>query len=481
MFSFIVGVVIGAGMLLVFLLFQQRRIEALDEEKQLIYQEKQIVIDFMHGMVEALGEGLTREELFQRIVHAAILSTGALSACVFDAIEGERLRGVAVEGLFPPHLPLPEGSRIKLTTRAKFIEQILKSEEFSFGEGVVGSAAETHQAVLVENAQLDERVTKHDDPALAVHSLIAAPILFQDRLIGVLAVVNPADGLPFSSTDFSLVQSLAEQAGLAIHNNEFLSMQVEKKQLDLDLSVARNIQLMLIPQTFPSVEGIGIDTRYIPSQQVGGDLLDLFMLSENRLGLIVADVSGKGVPASLLMAICRTHLRHCAKMYESPSAVLEEVNRAMSSDVREDMFITVAYAVIDLTENKITFARAGHELPLLSHARNDGVVASEYLASEGMPIGMVESELFVEVIEDKTVDFLPGDVFVLYTDGITEAANEDDKEFSGARLADAVKMLRDRSAEEINSGILEHVDRFTGSTLYGDDLTLLTVKSLGAS
>ena len=116
----------------------RRAAEQAAEDKQLVLQEKQIVVDFMHDMVEALGENLSRVDLFQRIVHAAILSTGALSACVFERTTRGTMRGVAVEGLFPPHRPLAENVRVKATTRARFIEQILHSEEFPAGEGIVG-------------------------------------------------------------------------------------------------------------------------------------------------------------------------------------------------------------------------------------------------------------------------------------------------------------------------------------------------------
>src|SRR5258708_24359747 len=127
----------------------RRRYDQLDEEKQRIAEEKQIVIDFMHGMVEAVGEGLTRDELFQRIVHAAILSTGALSACIFELNSENKLRGIAVEGLFPPHRPLPENSKLKLTSRAKFLEQVLKAETFDVSEGVAGECVRARQDIFI--------------------------------------------------------------------------------------------------------------------------------------------------------------------------------------------------------------------------------------------------------------------------------------------------------------------------------------------
>lgn len=476
MFLLILGVLAGAAVMLVPLYRARRETERVDEEKQQVAQERQLVVDFMHHMAEALGEGLGRQELNQRIVHAAILCSGALSACMFDRQADGLMRSVAVEGVFPPHRPLPPAVREKLATRAKFIEQVLKSETFPDTEGIVGAVVQTGRGQLIADAMADPRVVVHEDPALAVRSVIAVPLQFRDRFFGVLAVANSADGGPFTATDFSLLQSLGEQAALALHNAEFLSFQLEKRQLDLDLSLASGIQQMLLPKEAPRIAGLDLDARYTPAQKVGGDLYDVFPLGDHRLGVVVADVSGKGIPASLLMAICRTNLRQIAPRHESPAAALAELNRTLGADMR-GMFITMLYAVIDTAAQTATFARAGHELPLFSR-RNvlTGVPEESYVGSEGMPLGMVPDEIFSAVIADRTEPFGPGDVLVLYTDGITEAPNEEDREFSGPRLADTVRTLHNRGARELNDGILEQVHRFAGSTAQRDDLTLVTVK-----
>ncbi|MBP7482858.1 MAG: SpoIIE family protein phosphatase [Lacunisphaera sp.] len=472
----LIGLLLGVLVMLLPLSRARREAERIDEEKQQVSQERQLVVDFMHHMAEALGEGLTPQQLHQRIVHAAILCSGALSACIFERDGQGQMTGVAVEGLFPPHRPLPPAVREKLATRAKFIEQVLKSESFPDTEGIVGAVVQTGKSQLVANAAADQRVVLHEDTALAVRSLIAVPLQFRDRFFGVLAVANSADGNPFSETDFSLMQSLAEQAALALHNAEFLSFQIEKRQLDLDLSLASGIQQMLLPDAAPKIAGLDIDARYTPAQKVGGDLYDLFALSDTKLGVAVADVSGKGIPASLLMAICRTNLRQIAHRHESPAAALAELNRALGADMR-GMFITMLYAVIDTAANRVVFARAGHELPLLSR-RNPltGIAEAEYVGSEGMSLGMVPDEIFSAVIADRSESFATGDILVLYTDGITEAPNDEDKEFSGNRLSDTVRTLHSRSATELNDGILENVHRFAGSAAQRDDLTLVTVK-----
>ena len=477
MMLFLLGGFLGAALVYALYWRAQREAARLEEEKQSLMEERQIVLDYMHTMVDAVGERLPREELFQRIVHAAILSTGALSACIFEKGTDNMMRGAAVEGLFPPHRPIPDTQRMKMGTRAKFIEQVLKSESFPVGEGVVGRVAATGRGELVTKADDDPRIVKHQDLALVVRSVIAAPIMVRQRLIGVLCVCNASDGLPFTETDYSLVEALAEQAGLAVHNADFLNLQVDKQRLDLDLALASDVQQMLLPHVMPSVSGLDVDARYLAAQKVSGDLYDVFSLGYGRIGVAVADVSGKGMSASLLMAICRTTLRQIAPLHGSPARVLAELNRSLGGDVRAGMYVTIAYAVVDAGRNQVTIARAGHELALLS--RRDaatGAFLSEFVGSEGMPVGLVDADLFETAIADRTVEFAPGSTLVLYTDGLTEAPNAEEQEFGGARLADALRAAHTGSAREINDGILEAVERFSGTVGLRDDYTLLTVK-----
>ena len=217
---FLLGAFLSAALVYSFYWRAQRDAARLEEEKPGLLEERQIVIDYMHTMVDAVGERLPREELFQRIVHAAILSTGALSACIFEKGADNLMRGIAVEGLFPPHRPITDSQRMHLGTRARFIEQVLKSEVFPVGEGLVGRVAATGRGELIARAADDPRIVRHDDPALLVRSVIAAPIMVRKRMIGVLCVCNPSDQRPFTETDYSLVEALAEQAGLAVHNEE---------------------------------------------------------------------------------------------------------------------------------------------------------------------------------------------------------------------------------------------------------------------
>ena len=472
---FSLGVLVGAGIGWIFWWTSRREINRLDEQRQMLAEEKLIVFDFVHSMVEAIGEGVTREELFERVVHAAILSTGALSACIFEQ-ENNLIRGVAVEGLFPPHRPLPESARSKITTRAKFIEQILKTEVFKVGEGLVGTVAQTGIGILIENALEDPRVVKHEDPSLEVRSVIVVPIRFRSSRLGVLAIVNPSDGGSFGENDFSLAQNIAEQAGLAIHNLDLMASQIEKNKLDVDLGLAHEIQNMLLPHEFPARPGLDVASFYQPAQKVGGDLFDIFEIDESRIGVAIADVSGKGIPASLLMAICQSNLRHFARHLVTPAKVLQALNEVLTVEMRQDMFITVTYAVIDLNARQLVLARGGHELPLLVHHGNGAPAKVDFLASEGMALGMVPAEIFDSAIEELTVPFVPGDVLIFYTDGLTEAIDRNGQEYGKARLAEVACTAAPHGSQALVDRLIAEVGQFRGqqdSQL--DDLTVVVV------
>ena len=476
MMLFLLGGFIGAAIVYAFYWRAQRQAARVEEEKTSLLEERQVVLDYMHTMVDAVGERLSRDELFQRIVHASILSTGALSACIFEKGADDQMRGVAVEGLFPPHRPIPDTQRMQMGTRAKFIEQVLRSESFPVGDGIVGRVAATGRGELIVNAPSDARIVKHDDPALIVRSVIAAPIMVRQRLIGVLCVCNAADGLPFTEIDYSLVAALAEQAGLAVHNADFVALQVEKQRIDIDLALASDVQQMLLPREMPRVEGLDIDARYMAAQKVSGDFYDVLKLDEYRVGVAVADVSGKGISASLLMAICRTQLRNIAPRHDSPARVLSELNRVLADDLRSGTYVTMTYAVVDLRGNTATFARAGHELPLFSwRERMGGGCRNEFVGAEGMPLGLVDAAVFDAVIADRSVEFAAGSVLVLYTDGLTEAPNPEEREFGSARLSDAVRTSHGQSAQQMNETILASVGAFCGAGLR-DDFTLVTLR-----
>ena len=449
--------------------------KTLDELDRL-REERQVIIDFLHRSADDIGSGANREKIYKRTVRATALSCGAMSACVYEKTADGKLVAKACEGLFPPQTK-KIGRRKNGELRAKYIEDALMAETIEPNEGILGEVAASGRGVLIKDALKDPRIIKHDDESLKIRSFMAVPLIFRGQLSGVLAVANPISGRAFTDTEFSLAKSLGEQCALALQNAEAVSALLMRNKLEFDLRLASSIQRYLLPENLPQTESLEFAVKYLPQQLIGGDFYDFFKLPHGKIGVVIGDVSGKGIPAAILMALCQTKLRYIAMSGKSPAQTLCLLNSEMVHAMRSDMFITIIYLVIDPKSGESRFARAGHEPPLLARADSDE--AAQPLKSSGMALGMVSEELFDEVMEDASFKMNSGDVLVLYTDGLTEAANPEGGEFTAKKLAQTISTLRSRNANDLNDEIIKSVEAFMGpGNKYGDDLTLLTVKKI---
>lgn len=449
--------------------------KTLDELDRL-REERQVIIDFLHRSADDIGSGANREKIYKRTVRATALSCGAMSACVYEKTADGKLVAKACEGLFPPQTKRI-GRRKNGELRAKYIEDALMAETIEPNEGILGEVAASGRGVLIKDALKDPRIIKHDDESLKIRSFMAVPLIFRGQLSGVLAVANPISGRAFTDTEFSLAKSLGEQCALALQNAEAVSALLMRNKLEFDLRLASSIQRYLLPENLPQTESLEFAVKYLPQQLIGGDFYDFFKLPHGKIGVVIGDVSGKGIPAAILMALCQTKLRYIAMSGKSPAQTLCLLNSEMVHAMRSDMFITIIYLVIDPKSGEARFARAGHEPPLLARADSDE--AAQPLKSSGMALGMVSEELFDEVMEDASFKMNSGDVLVLYTDGLTEAANPEGGEFTAKKLAQTISTLRSRNANDLNDEIIKSVEAFMGpGNKYGDDLTLLTVKKI---
>lgn len=473
---FFLGCLVGVLAMVPSLIRRRVSLNEREEDILRLEQEKMIVLDFMHTMVEEVGSGMEKEAIYQKVVRAAMNSTGATSACLFGKMEDGNLKGLAVEGLFPPQRKVPEVSSMKMSTRVKFVENVLRFEEIEAGSGFIGTVAESREAKLYTKGGEDQNIVQHSDPALLVQSMMAAPLEFRDNLLGVIAVANPAAGGSFSQTDFSLLKSLAEQSAMAIHNAELIQLQIERNRLDLDLSLASDVQRLLLPKIFPRRDRLEIATHYFSALKVGGDMFDLIDLPGDRLGFAIADVSGKGISASLLMALCQTHLRHLAKAHDCPRDVLRAMNDELIREISQEMFVTMVYGILDVKGGTLYLTRAGHEQPLLVHHANGTKAHHEFLKPSGMALGMVDDETFDAILSTTECEFKRGDVLVLYTDGLTETVDSNDREFGKERLARIVEKHVELEAEQIKDEILRSLDEFAQGGGQPDDLTLMILR-----
>jgi len=308
---------------------------------------------------------------------------------------------------------------------------------------------------------------------LGTASLMATSLLYGKQNMGVLAVGNGPMGAPFTPSDFVVFKSIAEQSAFALYNAIIYSEANEKKRLDHDLEIARDIQRIFLPEKSPAIPGFEIAGLNIPARQVSGDYFDYIRVDEHRLGVAIADVSGKGVPASLIMAICRSVLRSQAPQNPSPAEVLKAVNRQLYPDIKEDMFISMAYLVVDHSTGSITIARAGHDAPLLYRRAQQTI---ELIKPPGMVVGIDSGSVFDRITNDFAIPLEQDDCLVLYTDGVTEALDAEGFEFGIDRMIQSVRASAAHGAPAIVTRLIDDMRNFVGAQPQNDDITLITIR-----
>jgi sigma-B regulation protein RsbU (phosphoserine phosphatase) len=340
-------------------------------------------------------------------------------------------------------------------------------------EGILGYCLTVGEPIHVEDVKshpsFRDAFTRYTDHVDALLS----PLRHAGKDLGVLVVARRHQDGGFTANDFAVFRSAAEQSSFAIGNARIHREAHEKRAMENELQNAREVQRILLPQEDPVVAGFRISGTNLPARIISGDYYDYLDLGDRKIGIAIADVSGKGVPAGLLMAMCRSALRSVAPGRTSPSEVLAAVNRQLFPDIREDMFISMAYGILDETYHRLTIARAGHD-PALHYRSDTGTV--ELLRSPGLALGVDGGTVFERVTKDQEVTLMPGDCVLFYTDGVREAVDGGEQEFGMERMADAFRMAAPLGAEAVLSRMQEELRQFTGEGPQMDDITLVAIE-----
>lgn len=243
--------------------------------------------------------------------------------------------------------------------------------------------------------------------------------------------------------------------------------------MDVELRNAREVQRILLPQQEPVISGFRVSGTNLPARVISGDYYDYIDMGGGKYGIAIADVSGKGVPAGLLMAMCRSSLRSVAPGKTSAAEVLAAVNRQLFPDIREDMFISMAFCIVDGADGRMTMARAGHD-PALWFRRSVGKV--EELKPPGLALGVDEGTVFERVTKDIDLVLEPGDCVLLHTDGVREAIGSEEEEFGMERMTDCFRVAAPLGSESVLARIQEELGQFTGDGPQMDDITLVAIE-----
>jgi serine phosphatase RsbU (regulator of sigma subunit) len=298
--------------------------------------------------------------------------------------------------------------------------------------------------------------------------LFAVPIAVKDDLYGVMLIEEAPGGLRFRARRLEIITGIAQQAALAIQNDLLQREMVVRERLETEVQLARQIQQTFIPESLPQFEEWELAARWKTARQVGGDFYDVFDLPNKRLGLFIADVADKGVPAALFMALTRTLVRAAVTELESPAEAMKRVNDLLIPDTRQGMFVTAVYAVLDMDTNELTYVNAGHNPPLW--VKHDGNV--ERLTRTAIALGVVTGE----PVEQRTIKFESCDNLFLYTDGLTESFNNEGKFFGEERLMDAIRSSLCSSASDLLDVVEKSLLNFVQDMPPADDLTMLVLR-----
>ena len=342
----------------------------------------------------------------------------------------------------------------------------LVEPQLRLGEGLIGSVAQTGKPIISPDVSKDP---KYFSARERTRSEMVAPIISTDQVLGVFDLES--DNLDaYSDDDLQLLQMLTSQVAIIIEKVHLHQQVVEKKRIEAQLEIARQVQLELLPDNDPQMPNFDISAYVFPTEEVSGDYYDWVKIFDDQIGITVADAVGKGMPAALLMAFLRASLRAGMQVGYASHIALAKINDLLWDSVEDNQFITAIYGNLDSTNRTFVFSNAGHNPPLL--IKPDG----EYRFVEygDLPLGMFQNARY----HQHFIRFERGQVMVIYTDGITEAANEHDEEYGQERLAKSILEGIDLPAKKLIDHVRKDVADFTERKFLDDDGTLFIVKAL---
>lgn len=323
--------------------------------------------------------------------------------------------------------------------------------------------------VIVQNPEASPLIRTEIQQSLQLESLLLAPLMTRGEIVGAMLVDQGTRSRQFSRHEIEVIMGITNQAAVAIEGARLTRESEEKKRLDYELTLARQIQQSFLPDACPVLPGYQICSMWQTARQVSGDFYDFIPLAGGRWGVVIADVTDKGMAAALFMALSRTILRTMAIGKPTPHEAADRANDVILADAHSDMFVTVFFSALDPATGRLTYVNAGHNPPLLYRAATGQVTA---LKEHGIALGVIPNI----TLEDHEITLEPGDSLLMYTDGLTEAMNAQEEEFGDARLASLVAAHGRESADRLVDEIARAVAEYTGADAQFDDLTMVALK-----
>ncbi len=415
-----------------------------------------------------LNSSLDLDEVLQRVMDEVITLTRAERGFVM-LIEGQHPGSVSQSvTTITPGMQVSIARGIDAST--------IISNEFQVSRSIIDSVLTSCQPLLTSDAQSDNRFTGHQSVIMyKLRSILCVPLKVKEQLRGIIYVDSRIQAGIFTPADMELLTIIAANAAIAIENARLYKVAVEKGRMEQELQVARNVQASLLPNRTPQFAGWEIAARWLPARQVAGDYYDFIPLANadnSRLGIVIADVTDKGMPAALFMAFTRSTLRASLSTIESPVEAIAHANALVSADSYKSMFVTLFYAALDPASGNLTYINAGHNPPYLVKPAQPQPLSR--LKRTGIPLGIDDSMTYTQ----EMVALQPGEMLICYTDGATDALNPAGEDFGNERFEQVILANQAGSADSMLHAIETALLAFIGGGVPFDDITLVILKRL---
>ena len=360
-----------------------------------------------------------------------------------------------------------DGSRVEAQSGRGYAAERKPGIELRIGQGIVGWVAKTGESIIVPDTSEDRRYVQE---RARTRSEMACPLIAEGKVIGVFNLESDRKDT-YTEGHLEVLLAFASQASAAIERARLLEAAEHQRQIERELAIARQIQTSFLPKADPVVTGYEVHGFNLPYSEVGGDYFDFISIVDNQLGVAISDVSGKGIPAALLMAAYRASLLAEIRNQFALRTILSKVNLLLHESTDRGKFVTAFYGVLDSKNHIFTFSNAGHDPPILRRA--DGRV--ERLSEGGLALGVLPDSRY----EERPLGIGPGDVILMFTDGVSEATSAEGEEFGPDRVLELVEERHGDSARAIVDALVRRVTEFTGGAeRLHDDLTVVCVKRL---
>ncbi len=463
--------------------------ESMEMSRHRLGRERSVIFTFLKRLGAAFTTEVEVDAILKIILESALETTEASAGVIY--VMNTRKDGLeprVVLNFFPPMYL--EATITSSERRTEELEDEMRGQSFDLGEGIIGEVAQTGRARLIDDVRAAGIMLGTTTEYMRNRSMLVVPLRVRDETLGVMAVLNKQRG-SFGPDDQSLLQALADQASLSL-NNALLTVEVaEQERLRRDLQIARDIQKRLLPDHCPTVPGFEIAARGTSALEVGGDYYDFFWVDDDHLGIVVADVSGKGVYAALVVAMIRSAFRTQAAGNHDVRDVLSRVNTFIAEDLRRDMFVTCVYGILEISTKKFSWARAGHEPLIVTHT-GEGLPV-DILSPDGFALGVIGAPEFQDLLEVQTIFLHSGDRLLMFTDGLTEAMNSKGEEFgmegilqsladptpsNGSIFEDAIFDCEHTCEPDDMKHLEEAVQTHVGDAPQSDDLTIVYLAAI---